>query len=194
MALALRSCFRRSDIIRRGISSTSFLRSRDTPDVLPAQTFPTDREHFYPRIGSREVVGFGQNGSAIYHDLREYPCPAVRFREDDEVIAALREKEKGDWSLLTIDEKKTLYRAEFCSTYTEFNAPTGEWKCILALLLGLGTLTGAFMLFMHKYVLLPCRTSTKEWCEDTIRKNVAERTNWGGGEGYYYDYEKKKWK
>jgi hypothetical protein len=60
-----------------------------------------------PFAGKREIVGFGQNGSAIYEDIRDYPAPAIRFREDDAEIAALRQKEKGDWNALTIEEKKT---------------------------------------------------------------------------------------
>ncbi|ELU14233.1 hypothetical protein CAPTEDRAFT_220890 [Capitella teleta] len=107
MAFALRNCFRRTDLLRRGFATTSSSWSGAGSEPLPAQILPTDKEHFYPRIGKREIVGFGQNGSAVYHDLREYPCPAIRFRESDEVITALREKEKGDWSLLTLDEKKT---------------------------------------------------------------------------------------
>lgn len=45
-------------------------------------------------------------------------------------IQALREKEKGDWNKLTLDEKKTLYRASFCQTLVEAESPTGEWKAV----------------------------------------------------------------
>lgn len=44
---------------------------------------------------------------------------------------ALREKEKGDWKNLTLEEKKKLYRASFCQTLVEVEAPTGEWKGII---------------------------------------------------------------
>lgn len=46
---------------------------------------------------------------------------------------ALREKEKGDWKKLSIEEKKALYRASFRQTFSEIEAPTGEWKGILGL-------------------------------------------------------------
>lgn len=41
---------------------------------------------------------------------------------------SLREKEKGDWKKLTLEEKKALYRTSFCKTFAEIKAPTGEWK------------------------------------------------------------------
>jgi len=44
---------------------------------------------------------------------------------------ALKEKEKGDWKKLSIEEKKALYRASFRQTFSEMDAPTGEWKGIL---------------------------------------------------------------
>ena len=56
--------------------------------------------------GNRDIVGYGVNGAPIYADLPEFPCPAVRFRENSSAIMALREKEKGDWHNLTLDEKK----------------------------------------------------------------------------------------
>jgi Cytochrome c oxidase subunit IV len=41
---------------------------------------------------------------------------------------ALREKEKGDWKKMSVQEKKALYRASFCQTFSEMKYPTGEWK------------------------------------------------------------------
>lgn len=48
-------------------------------------------------------------------------------------MQALREKEKGDWKKLSIEEKKALYRASFRQTFSEFQAPSGEWKGIVGL-------------------------------------------------------------
>ncbi|KAF6197658.1 hypothetical protein GE061_008624, partial [Apolygus lucorum] len=83
------------------------------------------------KIGAREVVGFGYNGVPTYVDRFDFPLPAVRWRPETPDIKDLRQKEKGDWKSLTVAEKKALYRASFCQTFAEMNAPNGEWKSIL---------------------------------------------------------------
>lgn len=83
------------------------------------------------RIGNREVVGYGWNGEPTYQDRVDYPMPSVRFQENTPQVLALREKEKGDWKNLTVEEKKALYRASFCQTFAEFKHPTGEWKYVV---------------------------------------------------------------
>ncbi|XP_043275176.1 cytochrome c oxidase subunit 4 isoform 1, mitochondrial-like [Venturia canescens] len=82
--------------------------------------------------GNREVVGYGINGRYMYGDHQTFPFPAIRFRENTPDLLALREKERGDWRRLSMEEKKILYRASFCSTFAEMDAPTGQWKSILA--------------------------------------------------------------
>ena len=81
-------------------------------------------------IGKREVVGYGINGESNYIDTVMAPFPAIRFKEDVGEIATLRQKEKGDWKKMTKEEKKVLYRASFCQTLVESEAPTGEWKSV----------------------------------------------------------------
>ncbi|CAL7944786.1 unnamed protein product [Xylocopa violacea] len=82
----------------------------------------------FERIGNRDIVGHGYNGEETYLDRHDFPMPAIRFKPNTPDIMALREKEKGDWKKLTIDEKKMLYRASYRQTFSEFQAPTGEWK------------------------------------------------------------------
>ncbi|KAJ8969684.1 hypothetical protein NQ314_001638 [Rhamnusium bicolor] len=59
-------------------------------------------------IGKREVVGFGFNGEPNYVDRYDFPMPAIRWKEPTPEILALRQKEKGDWNRLSLDEKKRL--------------------------------------------------------------------------------------
>ncbi|KAH8266681.1 hypothetical protein KR018_009975 [Drosophila ironensis] len=91
--------------------------------------------HTLDKIGKREIVGYGWNGTACYADRVDYPLPAVRFREANNEINALRNKEKGDWKKLSPQEIKALYRASFCQTIAEVQAPTGEWKMHLGVAL-----------------------------------------------------------
>ncbi|KAF5297572.1 hypothetical protein FQR65_LT10003 [Abscondita terminalis] len=81
--------------------------------------------------GTRELLGFGINGQPVYQDRPDIPMPAIRWQEETSDVLALRAKEKGDWRKLSIEEKKALYRASFCQTFSEFNAPTGEWKSVI---------------------------------------------------------------
>lgn len=87
-----------------------------------------DRMRMHPKIGNREIVGYGLKGKPEYFDLVMFPCPSIRWEADTPAIAALRQKEKGDWKQLTVEEKKKLYRASFRQTFPEFTAPTGVWK------------------------------------------------------------------
>lgn len=85
------------------------------------------------KYGNREIVGYGMNGEAAYLDLEDFPYPAIRYKEVTPDIQVLKEKEKADWKKLSINEKKELYRASFCQTFIEIDAPTGEWKSITGL-------------------------------------------------------------
>jgi len=147
-------------------------------------------------IGKREVVGFGGNGEATYIDSVMAPFPAIRFKEDVGEIAALREKEKGDWKKLTKEEKKALYRASFCQTLVEVEAPTGEWKSILGLCL-VGISIGIWgYLWMKKFVYsdLPDTITDEEKVKAQIDRMIALRVNPVEGLTSNYDYEKGEWK
>lgn len=62
--------------------------------------------HIFVYTGNRDVVGWGFNGTASYADREEFPCPAIRFKENTPEVMALREKEKGDWKKITLEDKK----------------------------------------------------------------------------------------
>ncbi|CAF1475550.1 unnamed protein product [Adineta steineri] len=112
-------------------SSTSSV-VQTNPVVLdnrkPAPALDADRMRMHPRIGNREIVGYGLKGKPEYFDLVMFPCPSIRWEADTPAIAGLRKKEKGDWKQLSTAEKKQLYRSSFRQTFEEFTAPTGIWK------------------------------------------------------------------
>ncbi|XP_023342768.1 cytochrome c oxidase subunit 4 isoform 2, mitochondrial [Eurytemora carolleeae] len=147
-------------------------------------------------IGKREIVGYGVNGEANYIDTVMAPFPAIRFKEDVGEIAKLREKERGDWKKLTLEEKKALYRASFCQTLAEVEAPTGEWKSIIGLVL-VGVSIGIWgYIWMNRVVYsdLPDTITDEEKVKAQIERMVALRVNPVEGLTSNYDYEAGKWK
>merc|ERR1711978_609229 len=147
-------------------------------------------------IGTREIVGYGANGEVTYIDSVMAPFPAIRFKEDKGEIAALRTKEQGDWKKLTWEEKKALYRASFCQTLAEVEAPTGEWKSIIGLTL-LGVSIGVWgYLWMKAFVYgkLPESITDEEKLKAQIERMIAMRANPVEGLTSNYDYEKGRWK
>merc|ERR1712184_173660 len=147
-------------------------------------------------IGNREVVGYGNCGQENYVDHIHYPFPAIRFKEDTGEIAKLREKEKGDWKKMTIEEKKALYRASFCQTLAEVEAPTGEIKSIIGLAL-IGISIGVWGYLWTKafvYGELPDSITNEEKQKAQIERMIALRVNPVEGLTSNYDYEAGKWK
>uniref|UniRef100_A0A4D5R9A3 Cytochrome c oxidase subunit 4 n=1 Tax=Scolopendra viridis TaxID=118503 RepID=A0A4D5R9A3_SCOVI len=166
-----------------------------------AQKFPQGivihqaKFHNRAKIGKREIVGFGYNGEANYADRVDFPMPAVRFREDNAEITALRQKERGDWKNLTIEEKKALYRASFCQTFAEIRAPTGEWKMIITGILIASSLAIWFYVWMMKYVYGPLPKSFKEeHVQAQLQRMIDLRVNPIEGLASKYDYENNRWK
>ncbi|BFZ19615.1 hypothetical protein BsWGS_22654 [Bradybaena similaris] len=153
------------------------------------------RDEIHPKIGNRDIVGFGINGEASYIDRCEFPCPAIRFKESTPEVLKLREKEKGDWKKLSLEDKKALYRASFCQTYSEINAPTGEWKILLAAVLLATAGSGWLMMYMKKFVYpAPVRTLNPEWQEQSLQRMLDQGQGAIMGVSSKWDYEKQEWK
>lgn len=136
--------------LKRAIPLANRASSHSAVDNRPTGVI-TENDLYRDQIGSREIVGFGYSGAPTYADRNDYPLPAIRWREDTSEIKRLREKEKGDWRNLTKHEKKALYRASFCQTFAEFNAPTGEWKLAVAGALIASALALWFAVWMRLY-------------------------------------------
>merc|ERR1711988_1440090 len=147
-------------------------------------------------IGTREIVGYGANGEVTYIDSVMAPFPAIRFKEDKGEIAALRTKEQGDWKKLTVEEKKALYRASFCQTLAEVEAPTGEGKSILGCVLVAVSIGVWGYLWTKAFVYgeLPDTITSDEKQKAQIDRMIAIRANPVEGISSNYDYEKGQWK
>jgi len=141
-------------------------------------------------IGKREVVGYGHNGAMVYLDRKDFPMPAIRWMEPNNAINALREKEKGDWKQLTMEEKKALYRASFRQTFAELDAPTGEWKLVLAWIL--------FIFSGGLWMLMGLRTISPPMVKEDEMKKLEVMLQLGvdpvEGLSSKWDYENNKWK
>jgi len=166
---------------------------RTTPSPLLKQTIRTVVQH--SRIGSREVVGWGVNGESNYFDVLVAPFPAIRWREDTPEIVALKQKEKGDWKKLSVEEKKALYRASFCQTFAEMNAPTGEWKGILGCTLGFISIALWVFLACKVFIYPPLPESfTLENRQKLLKRMIELHVDPIEGISSKWDYENNRWK
>jgi len=166
------------------------LASRHHPHYVPAATY-----YGTSRIGNRDLVGYGINSSAVYLDKEMLPMPAIRFKENTPDVVALREKEKGDWKKLSLEEKKQLYRASFCLTYAEMGAPTGKWKQVIGMLCVGISVSLWISIFMKQFVLPPLPDSfLPENMEFQLNRMIDLRVNPIDGLTSKWDYENMKWK
>jgi len=146
-------------------------------------------------IGTREVVGYGTNGTYNYIDRVDAPFPAIRFREDTPEIKVLKEKEKGDWKNLTIEEKKTLYRASFWRTLHELEAKNGDWKISLAFALLVLSLSLWLQIFFKVYISPPLPESCSlENRKRQLRVMLDLKIDPVQGVSSKWDYENDTWK
>jgi len=143
----------------------------------------------------REYVSFFISGEPAYADRFDYPFPAIRFRKMDAEFKALRQKEKGDWKNLSLEEKKRLYRFTFRATLAEFDHPTGHWKLIIAGLLGIFTMSMGIMTLVKKWAM---KGDLWYLAEETKNKHLEMMIQFYSdpvsGVASKWDYEKNVWK
>jgi len=177
-------------VVRRAMS-TAVTATRDEQFHLSPEGFTK----YHPKIGNRDIVAEGINSTPFYVDLTIIPMAAVRFGENTPEALALREKEKGDWKALTLEEKKTIYRDNFCQTFAEMRAPTGEWKVMLTGVLSAIAISGIMLVLFKKYVLPPMPdTINREWQEKQLEQYVIRMQGQVDGVASKWDYEKNQWK
>ncbi|KAF5278595.1 hypothetical protein FQA39_LY00637 [Lamprigera yunnana] len=148
-------------------------------------------------IGNRDQVGYGFKGIPAYADITVFPFPALRWKENTSEVLALREKEKGDWRLLSLSEKKCIYRNNFCQTISEVNAPTGQWKQTIGMSFILISVGIWLFILTHMFVFsqveLPI-TMTEEGRAAQLRRMLDIRCNPVYGLSSKWDYERNTWK
>lgn len=153
------------------------------------------KHHHYPTIGDRDITGHGLGNDCGYVDNHEWPCPGVRFKANTPEILALREKEKSDWSSLTLEEKKFLYRASYANTFEEMLAPTGELKRQLIIFLFGCAMTQIFLWFQDNVILPRPSAMLKEGGMEAILQTlVRSRDGIMFGISSRYDYKKGEYK
>lgn len=145
---------------------------------------------------NREQIGYGVCSEKIYYDATDNPVPPVRYMVDTPEILALREKEKGDWKKLTLDEKKQLYRASFRLTFVEIEAPTGRWKSYFgwACFFWAVGLWFSIILFELKNRGKMRPSLSLEARQAQLQRLIALKANPITGLASKWDYEKDEWK
>uniref|UniRef100_T1JMD6 Cytochrome c oxidase subunit 4 n=1 Tax=Strigamia maritima TaxID=126957 RepID=T1JMD6_STRMM len=177
--------------------ANNLLRMRLVTKHIPCKNFNLQTATCFTKakIGKREIVGYGMNGQANYIDRADFPMPAIRFREITSDLSGLKAKEKGDWKSLSLEEKKTLYRASFCQTFAEMNAPTGDWKFMLSGIFAACSMVIWFYVWMHKYVYGPLPPSfSPEAQKAQMQRMLDLRINPIEGISSKYDFENDRWK
>ncbi|CAH0551521.1 unnamed protein product [Brassicogethes aeneus] len=152
-------------------------------------------KYWLDRIGTREVVGYGINGQPVYFDMSSFPFPAIRYKEPTREVQALLEKQKCDWRLLTIEEKRELYRINFCRTFSEFQASTSEWMEVVGyglIMVSLGVWIWIFLRLIIDHEVP--KSYRDDWILEQNRRKLNIRHEPILGFSSYYDYKKKDWK
>lgn len=166
-------------------------------DHAPERWPPLSATQYREMAQGRDYVGFGLCGEPIYSDRIDNPYPAIRFRKNDPEILKLREKEKGDWRKLTLEEKKQLYRASFANTLTEILAPRGHWKAGTAVCLFAINLAMIMMITFKKLCASKDRqpkSLSNEHKEKKLQTWINCFSEPIDGVASKWDYEKGRWK
>jgi len=177
------------------VRSLSTSATRGAAGAGAVQLDPKLRDELYPKIGNRDIVGYGINGYPMYFDRVGMPFPSIRFRANTPDVLQLREKEKGDWRKLSLEEKKALYRASFRMTLAEVSAPSGEWKLVYGCTFAVLGVCALFFWAMKYFISPPLpHTCTPEWREASFKRSIDMRQFPVSGYPPEYDYENNKWK
>ncbi|XP_056639299.1 cytochrome c oxidase subunit 4 isoform 1, mitochondrial-like [Diorhabda sublineata] len=153
-------------------------------------------KYWLERIGNREMLCYGMNGQPMYIDSVHFPFPALRYKEMTSDLQALFQKQNGDWKHLTKEDKKALYRANYCQTFAEFTAPaSGEWMGVVGIGLILCSLAAWIYIFERLFFDDPLPdTFTPRLNRAQLRRRIDMREDPIRGLTSNWDYEKMDWK
>ncbi|KAG8193298.1 hypothetical protein JTE90_003785 [Oedothorax gibbosus] len=96
---------------------------------------------------------------SFVHDAEEEQQPSIATSNTGFELQNLKQREKGDWKKLTLEEKQALYRMSFSQPFHVLDQPANEWKLILA-----GTFTAMGLTALAMYMW----TSQFEKTEEVI--------------------------
>ncbi|KAM6953448.1 cytochrome c oxidase subunit 4I1-like [Aplochiton taeniatus] len=107
----------------------------------------------------------------------------------------LKEREQGDWSQLTKEEKLALYRLSHQLSYPEMRQGSLEWKTVLGGVFFLLGFSGLLVWWQRVYVYgdVP-HTLSSDWVEKQTQRMIDMRVNPVHGFSVNWDYENKCWK
>ncbi|GBP84460.1 Cytochrome c oxidase subunit 4 isoform 1, mitochondrial [Eumeta japonica] len=136
----------------------------------------TRNVHGRSRIGCRDVVGFGHNGSYVYKDDPMYPFPAIRFRENTADVI---------WDTLNLELRDRFKVGEI-----EIEIRTG-----------IGTMVDTASSVGSKHVEIPSTlysplpdSFSKASQQAQLRRYIDARMNPVTGLSSLWDYENDMWK
>ncbi|OAF69289.1 hypothetical protein A3Q56_02920 [Intoshia linei] len=154
------------------------------------------RDYGYPKLGNRDIVGFGAGGAGEYFDNIAVPMPGIRFRPNTADFYALRQLELGDWRDLTIDQKKQLYRKNFRYTYAEFqNRQNHRMPFFFGCTLIFMTAGLFYYVSLLNYIKINRPyTLQPEYKEKMVEYWIRQMQGLSHGIASYWDYDKNEWK
>ncbi|CAN2390666.1 Cytochrome c oxidase subunit IV isoform 2 [Pristimantis euphronides] len=131
-----------------------------------------------------------------YHDDRTSPLPEIPYHDElSSPEKALKEKEKGPWKQLSLEDKLSLYRIMFHKTYAEMNKPSNEWKSVMGGIFFFVGVTALVVWWQRVHVLPPLpHTLDEDWVAMQTRRMLDMRTGPIEGLSSHWDYEKNEWK
>ncbi|KAM4604555.1 cytochrome c oxidase subunit 4 isoform 1, mitochondrial-like [Discoglossus pictus] len=141
-------------------------------------------------------VSHPDGSELLYYDHRIVPLPDIPFQSElNAQQTALKEKEKGPWGQLSLEDKISLYHIKFNKTYADMNKATNEWKTIFGTILIFFGITGFIVWWQRVYVYPPQpHTLQDEWKEKQARRMLDMRVGPIQGFSSKWDYEKNEWK